>query len=95
MFHLLGFLFIIFIAVLVIGLSIVGSILRVVFGFGRRRSRPNDAHRSYRNMNQTEGAKTQRDNKGEEIINMTSGNKHPKFFSKEDGEYVDFEEINE
>ena len=37
----------------------------------------------------------QRDNKGEEIINMTSGNKHPKFFSKEDGEYVDFEEINE
>ena len=36
MFNLLGFFFILIIAILVIGVSIVGSILRALFGFGRR-----------------------------------------------------------
>lgn len=32
MFHILGFLFIIVIAVIIIGLALVGSVLRAVFG---------------------------------------------------------------
>ena len=39
MFHILGFLFIIVIAVIIIGLALVGSVLRAVFGLGKR-SRP-------------------------------------------------------
>lgn len=36
--YILGFLFLIVIFIFVIGLSIVGSILRVLFGFGKRSS---------------------------------------------------------
>lgn len=35
MFYILGFLFIIVIVVIIIGLVFVGSVLRVVFGFGK------------------------------------------------------------
>lgn len=95
MFHLLGFLFIIFLVVLVIGLSIVGSILRAVFGFGRRRSTPKGTHRTYRNVNPTEGDSIYKNNESEEVINEPSGPKHKKIFTKEEGEYVDFEEIKD
>lgn len=44
MFHILGFLFIIILAVLIIGLSIIGSVVRGIFrlGNGVRRSTPNN-----------------------------------------------------
>ena len=58
MFHILGFLFIIIIAILLIGLSIIGTVIRNIFGLG---GRP----------------------------------RHKKLFSKDEGEYVDFEEIKE
>ena len=58
MFHILGFLFVIIVVILVIGLSIIGTVLRTIFG--------HDIHR-----------------------------KHKKLFSKDEGEYVDFEEIKE
>ena len=38
MFHILGFLFIIIVVILVIGLSIIGTVLRTVFGLGKHRS---------------------------------------------------------
>lgn len=34
MFHILGFLFVIIVVILVIGLSIIGTVLRTVFGLG-------------------------------------------------------------
>ena len=46
MFHFLGFLFIIIIAILLIGLSIIGTVIRSVFGLGGRRSSS-----TYRNDN--------------------------------------------
>ena len=46
MFHFLGFLFIILIAILFIGLSIIGTVIRSVFGLGGRRS-----SNTYRNEN--------------------------------------------
>lgn len=36
MLHFLGFLFILIIAILIIGLSIIGSIVRGIFGLGRK-----------------------------------------------------------
>ena len=46
MFHFLGFLFIIIIAILLIGLSIIGTVIRSIFGLGSRRS-----SNTYRNDN--------------------------------------------
>ena len=46
MFHFLGFLFIIIIAILLIGLSIIGTVIRSIFGLGSRRS-----SNTYRNEN--------------------------------------------
>ena len=34
MFHILGFLFVIIVVILVIGLSIIGTVLRTIFGLG-------------------------------------------------------------
>ena len=75
--YILGFLFIIIISIFVLGLSIVGSILRALFGFGRRSSSTHQAT----NTEETEKQKEQ--------------SKHKKFFSEDEGEYVDFEEVKD
>ena len=72
MFHILGFLFIIVIAVIIIGLALVGSVLRAVFGLGKRspssgsdRNGPNNNSGSRRYYHQTQA------NDKEEIITGT------------------------
>lgn len=90
MFHILGFLFIIIIAVIIIGLTIVGSVLRAIFGLGRR-----STTHTYNN------GSTQRkhyhasdmDMDDEETISEKETSRHKKIFSDDEGEYVDFEEI--
>ena len=88
MFHILGFLFIIIIAVIIIGLTIVGSVLRAIFGLGRR-----STTRTYN------GGTTQRkqshasDMDDEETIYEKETLRHKKIFADDEGEYVDFEEI--
>ena len=48
--HILLFLFILVVFILVLGLSIVGSIVRAIFGFGRRStSRMNQSHEGQNN----------------------------------------------
>lgn len=74
MLHFLGILFIIIIAVLFIGLSFIGAILRGIFGGVRRKPAAND---------------TVQPEEGELHINRK------KIFTKDDGEYVDFEEVKE
>ena len=86
MFHILGFLFIIVIAVIIIGLALVGSVLRAVFGLGKRS--PSSGSESRRYYHQTQA------NDKEEIITGT-GAKHKKLFDDNEGEYVDYEEIKE
>ena len=95
MFHILGFLFIIVIAVIIIGLALVGSVLRAVFGLGKRSpssgsdlNGPNNNSGSRRYYHQTQA------NDKEEIITGT-GAKHKKLFDDNEGEYVDYEEIKE
>lgn len=94
MFSFFGFLFIIIIAILLIGLSIVGTVIRTIFGLGGRRStdtNPNGKGYSF-NDNQ------QPDTSHNEETTYEERAPHPKrkkLFSKDEGEYVDFEEIKE
>lgn len=74
-----GLFFFIIIIVLVFGLSIIGGILRLLFGIGRKVSgRPNHFEE------EESGAKAE-----------NSEPKRKKIFDKDDGEYVDFEEVKE
>ncbi|WP_294606347.1 DUF4834 family protein [uncultured Bacteroides sp.] len=97
MFHILGFLFIIIVVILVIGLSIIGTVLRSIFGLGKRRT----SSGSYQNGggysfsgNQQQNSSSQANEEAtssEDVIHR----KHKKLFTKDEGEYVDFEEIKE
>lgn len=105
MFHILGFLFIIIVVILVIGLSIIGTVLRTVFGLGKHRSSSGTYQNgggsyqsgggySFSGSNQQQNTASQAHEEA-----ASSGNdihrKHKKLFSKDEGEYVDFEEIKE
>ena len=104
MFHILGFLFIIIVVILVIGLSIIGTVLRCIFGLGKRRT----SSGSYQNGggsyqsgggysfsgDQQQTASSQA-NEGTTSSEDVVHRKHKKLFTKDEGEYVDFEEIKE
>lgn len=94
MFHILGFLFIIVIAVIIIGLTLVGSVLRAIFGLGKRSSSSGSSHNTTYNSsgNKRYYHSTQADDK-EETITETGAPKHKKLFDDNEGEYVDYEEI--
>ncbi|WP_455591356.1 DUF4834 family protein [Bacteroides sp.] len=91
MFHILGFLFIIVIAVLIIGLTIVGSVLRAIFGLGGRRN--TSSTHTYSGNHKHYHASDMDNDDDEEVITEKGTNRHKKIFSDEEGEYVDFEEI--
>ena len=103
MFHILGFLFVIIVVILVIGLSIIGTVLRTVFGLGKRRSSSGTyqngggSYQSGRGYSfsgdQQQDASSQ--SNGETTSRNDIHRKHKKLFSKDEGEYVDFEEIKE
>lgn len=82
MLHILGFLFIIIIAILIIGLSIIGSVFRSIFGLSGRRSN----HRQQQSDSSATGSSTGTGRKP---------SKRKKLFSEDEGEYVDFEEVKE
>lgn len=83
------FIFIFLIVILVLGLSIVGAILRAVFGIGKRSSYQPKQKRSDYNQ----GTNTTSDNKEDTFVEGGPKNKHKKIFTEDEGEYVDFEEI--
>ena len=100
MFHILGFLFIIVIAILLIGLSIIGTVIRSIFGLGgHRSSATQNRGGNYQsggysfNDRQQDAGPSQKEAKPEEKEEEQS--KRKKLFSKDEGEYVDFEEIKE
>ncbi len=103
MLHFLVFLFIIVIAIVLIGLSIIGSVIRSILGLGGRRSSSSygtyqnkgknnhaDNHSGYGNK-QANNARQEEAQSEEE----DSRPRHKKLFSKDEGEYVDFEEMEE
>lgn len=91
MFHILGILFLIVLVVLLIGLAILSRIIGMVFGFKRRMQRNGSAQQTAYSSNSN--------NSQEDTSNAYSreGNSavrpRKKIFDKEEGEYVDFEEI--
>lgn len=99
MFHILGFLFIIIIAILLIGLSIIGTVIRNVFGLNRRTSFSHfGSYQSGNGKYQPEGYSYNDNRQSSEEVQPEEGEIHfrrKKLFSKDEGEYVDFEEIKE
>lgn len=100
MLHILGFLFIIIIAILIIGLSIIGSVFRSIFGLGGRRSSGTYQKGS---GNYQSGGYSYDDNQQQSDSSTTDStartggkqSKRKKLFSEDEGEYVDFEEVKE
>ncbi|WP_455587309.1 DUF4834 family protein [Bacteroides sp.] len=95
--HILGLFFIIIIAVFIIGVSIIGSILRAIFGLGRRST--SNQHTTYTTSSDRRQQQSSQRKREEEEVYRTEENiyprKHKKIFTKDEGEYVDFEEIKE
>lgn len=81
MFHILGFLFIIILAVLIIGLSIIGSVVRGIFRLGNGARRTSDTTTNNNHTAQPEEPEIRP--------------KRKKIFAEDEGEYVEFEEIKE
>ena len=93
MFHFLGFLFIIIIAILLIGLSIIGTVIRSIFGLGSRRSsntyrNDNGNYQSGRgysfNGRQQSGSSSNEEPKTR-IKEETAHGRHKKLFSQDEG----------
>lgn len=99
MFHILGFLFLILIVILFIGLSIIGTVLRGLFGLGNRVKNAGNRTAGNQSWQSRDGGTWQQPSSSSQGETATEeGELHPKrrkLFSKEDGEYVDFEEIKE
>lgn len=98
MFHILGFLFIIIIAILLIGLSIIGTVIRNLFGWGGRRTTFSQSSPKGNGPYQSGGYSYNATGQSSEAVQPEEGEIHyqrKKLFSKDEGEYVDFEEIKE
>ena len=95
--HILLFILIFIIAIFVFGLSIVGFILRTIFGLGRgsSSSRPKQTE-SGRTSQQDYGQRDRRSNDDEEEIYSENfpEKRHKKIFTQDDGEYVDLRKSN-
>lgn len=86
MFGFLGFLLILFLLIVFIGFSIVGSILRMLFGFGRRNT-------SYQQQPQTDEAREHIETFSSSQTRTSSPKRKGKIFGDDEGEYVDYEEV--
>ena len=99
--HILLFILLFIIAIVVFGLSIVGFLLRAIFGIGRRSSssRPKQAESGCSSatgqQSYNQGTQNPTDNEEEIYSENVTGRRHKKIFTQDDGEYVDFEEIKE
>ncbi|MDY4249177.1 DUF4834 family protein [Bacteroides pyogenes] len=93
------FLLFFFIIILLFGLSIIIAILRAIFGFGRNSSRHQRANFEQRDTHQHTNRKANSHSEYDYEVDdfSDSGQKQSskKIFSKDEGEYVDFEEIKD
>lgn len=84
MFHLLGFLFFLVLVVVVLGLALVSRVIGTLFGWGRKAS---DAF-SGRSSAGASSASSSRS------ATPPSASSKKKVFDDDEGEYIDFEEID-
>lgn len=99
MLHFLGFIFILIIALLIIGIGLIGAVVRGLFHIGRRKEQT-QTYQNGQNPFTSGYSFNQSRPRGntDESIQPEEGELHikrKKLFTKEDGEYVDFEEIKE
>lgn len=98
--HILLFILLFIIAIVVFGLSIVGFLLKSIFGLGRGSSSSSQNRRQTNSEQPNRQDYNQRppnsnDDEEEIYSENVSGRRHKKIFTKDEGEYVDFEEIKE
>lgn len=98
--HILLFILLFIIAIVVFGLSVVGLILKAIFGIGHRsssssRPRQNESGRSAGQQSYSQGTRRPTDHEEEIFSDDVPRKKHKKIFTQDEGEYVDFEEIKE
>ena len=93
--HILLFILFFIIAIIVFSLSIVGFLLRTIFGIGRRSSSSHHGKTGQSQQSYNKGSYNSNDDEEEILSENTSARKHKKIFTQDDGEYVDFEEIKE
>ncbi len=81
-----GFFFIILLVVVLVVISIIGSVFRLLFGFGRR---GNQQRRTYTH--------SYRDEESQESHHSDQKVSQPrkKIFDDDEGEYVDYEEVKD
>lgn len=84
MFGFLGFIFIIFLVIILFAIALLGNLLRFIFGFGRSTPKP------YSNQDFTPAEEPQAFAKRP---STQKENSKKKIFNEEDGEYVEFEEV--
>lgn len=84
MFGLLGFILLFVLFIIVIVLSLLGNIVRMIFGLGKRTPKEFNGHKNNNNDYRT-------DEQTNDSSNSTTGKK--KIFGDDEGEYVEFEEI--
>ena len=95
------FIFVFLIVIIILGLSIVGAIFRAIFGIGRRSSRSGTTNqqpfgsRTYQQTYQSNQDDASHYNEEESHSEESRHRQKKKIFNKEDGEYVDFEEIKD
>lgn len=86
MFHILGFLFFFILIILIIGVALLAKIVRSIGGLGRKMTN---------NATTSEG-KPKGTSHSETFHNPTNtSQKKKKIFDKDEGEYIDFEEIKD
>lgn len=100
MFGFLGFLLILFLLIIIIGFTIVGNVLRLIFGFGRRsgtaqnRTYTNQRQKTYNASDDTTSSESHHSSSSSQTHSNASGNKK-KIFDEDEGEYVDYEEVKD
>ena len=84
MFGLLGFILLFVLFIVIIVLSLLGNIVRMIFGLGKRTPKEFNGQKNNNNDYRT-------DEQTNDSSNPTTGKK--KIFGDDEGEYVEFEEI--
>lgn len=85
-----GFILFILLLVFILGFSLITTILRALFGW--RRNSSASAGKTTGNSQSGHSNNTRSNNR--QTVNTDSGKKHKKVFDDNEGEYVEFEEID-
>lgn len=95
--HILGFIFIIFIVILVIGLSIIGKVIRTIFGLGSKNRTNQDTTTGQGSSQQQNYTKshsyTNKHDDATITIYDTRVKPRKKIFTDDEGEYIEYENI--